>query len=294
MHFPRVIKLLGVFPILSIFVSCTYTFYPAKCDYPISGPVNKLSVISDSLIETSGLAAKDAGFLTFNDSGGQSALYFFGQTGPVVQRTIIENVSNVDWEDIAYDGSSFYIADVGNNFGSRDTLVIYKIPSNEVKQGSFIHGSEKITFSYNEEVSRTDRGYYSHDCEAMLYYRDSLYLFAKDWVTMDTRVYVLPVKPGHYHLNSRASYSVNALITGADINLQNNEVVLVGYKKSLMPVLISYQFKDDPAIIECGGKARKYPMLTGTQFEGVCYDERGRIFISSEKRLYKQALYRAY
>jgi hypothetical protein len=287
-------KIIYLLPVFLFFTSCSYTFYQAKCAYPIPGSIQKIAVLPDSLYETSGLAKRRDTFLSFNDSGGKPALYSFKKGGPILQQTIIENASNTDWEDIAYDGLYYYIADVGNNFGTRDTLVVYKVNAGELAGADIFHSGEQITFSYEEEVNRTERGWYSHDCEALFYFNDSLYLFAKDWVTMDTRIYVMPAKAGHYNLSSRVVYSVNALITGADINPVNNEVVLVGYKKTTMPVLIKYQYANDPAIIKCGGKARKYPRLLGTQFEGVCYDEDGRIVLSSEKRIYKQALYQSY
>jgi hypothetical protein len=286
-------NLIWMLPLLFAVTSCTYTFYPTPCEYPVTGTVKKTATLSDSVPETSGLAYQDSLFISFNDSGGEPALYFFSNTGSVLQKTMVRNAVNADWEDITYDDSFFYVADVGNNFGTRDTLQIYKIRAAESGLPGFLDAAEVISFSYNEPVSRTDRGRYSHDCEALFVYGDSLYLFAKDWVNLETRVYVLPVKPGHYQVKSKVTYPVKALITGADIDRNNREVVLVGYN-NLIPVIIRYGFNDDPAVISCGGTARRYFRLTGTQMEGVCFDPLGRIFLSSEKRLYKQALYQAY
>ncbi|MEX0986943.1 MAG: hypothetical protein WD052_05645 [Bacteroidales bacterium] len=273
--------------------SCTYNFYPASCDYPTTGPLKRITTLSDTLNETSGLASTGNGFVSFNDSGGEPALYTFTSNSSNLTKTIIQGATNVDWEDIAFDGTSFFIADVGNNFGTRDTLVIYKIPALKPEGELSINGADKITFTYDEEKTVSSRGFYSHDCEAVLAYGDSLYLFAKDWVTLNTRVYVLPKTQGHYQVKSRVTYPVNALITGADIDIGKREVILSGYRY-LFPVLIRYSFISDPAIIECGGRGRRYPSLSGTQVEGVCYDESGNIFVTSEKRVFKQALYRAY
>ncbi len=286
-------RILLLFPIFPVMVSCTYNFYPAACEYPTSGPLRKTAELPDQINETSGLARNDGAFITFNDSGGEAALYRFSDSGSFLNKTSIPNAINADWEDITFDGSHYYVADVGNNFGSRDTLVIYKVKLEGTGTSDFTENAEIISFSYSDTASHTEKGWFSNDCEAIFFFNDSLYLFAKDWVTFSTRIYVLPSYPGHYVLSPRTAYQVNALITGADINLLLHEVVLVGYRW-LMPVVIRYGFRDDPAYIECGGKARKYPRLAGTQVEAVCYDEAGNIFISSEKRLYKQALYRAY
>jgi len=280
-------------PLLVAVTSCTYTFYPTNCDYPVAGAMKKTAVLSDSLIETSGLAYQDSLFISFNDSGGDPALYFFNDSGSVLQKTLVRNAVNADWEDIAYGGGYYYVADVGNNFGTKDTLQIYKIRVAEAGLPGFLDAAEVISFSYDEPVSRTGRGLYSHDCEALFVYGDSLYLFAKDWVQLETRVYVLPADAGHYRIKSRIAYPVNTLITGADIDISRKEVVLVGYNK-LVPVLIRYGFNEDPALISCGGRARRFLRYAGTQMEGVCYDPFGRIFVTSEKRLYRQALYQAY
>jgi hypothetical protein len=282
-----------IVPLLFAATSCTYTFYPTGCGYPVTRSVKKAAVLSDALNETSGLAYQDSLFISFNDSGGDPALFYFNDQGSVLQKTMVRNAVNADWEDIAFADGYYYVADVGNNFGTKDTLNIYKIRADDEGLADFLDVAEVISFSYDEPVGRTGRGLYSHDCEALLAYGDSLYLFAKDWVNLETRVYVMPATAGHYSIRSRITYPVNALITGADIDRKRKEVVLVGYNK-LVPVIIRYGFNDDPAVITCGGTARRFIRLTGTQVEGVCYDPSGRIFVTSEKRLYRQALYQAY
>ncbi|MDT8432289.1 MAG: hypothetical protein RQ746_12280, partial [Bacteroidales bacterium] len=216
---------LYLLPLLFAATSCTYTFYPTSCEYPVAGAVKKTAVLSDSLIETSGLAYQDARFISFNDSGGDPALYFFNDSGSVLQKTIVRNAVNADWEDITHGNGYYYVADVGNNFGTKDTLQIYKIRAAAAGLPDFLVAAEVISFSYDEPVSRTGRGLYSHDCEALFVYGDSLYLFAKDWVHLETRVYVLPVDAGHYRIKSKVAYTVNALITGADIDRSSKEVV---------------------------------------------------------------------
>lgn len=344
--------------------SCTYTFYPSGCDYPVTNRMVKETVMSDSMDETSGLALHDSVFFTINDSGGEAALYSFTTDVPLLATLPVPGAENADWEDLAFDGKNFYIADVGNNFGRRDTLVIYKVPvgnagnaihrsNSGIQHGSadpgihsafadagiqhgsagpgihptfadsgIQHGSadgpsvpvqpgndlpehsseslqqgspelQRITFSYDEPTFRNRGGWYSHDCEAIFWYNDSLYLFSKDWVNFTTRVYILPDEPGHYTIRSSHTYQVNALVTAADIHPPSKEVLLVGYRR-FMPVVIRYSYDTDPGMISCGGKARTFPRFTGTQVEGACFDAEGNIYISSEKTAFKQALYRAY
>jgi hypothetical protein len=280
--------------IIPFISSCSYTFYSAACDYPLPGALKKLSVLNPALNETSGIVAIDSLYYTFNDSGAEAEIFSFSEHSSLIQKTIIANSTNVDWESIAFDGDYFYVADVGNNFGTRDTLTIYKIPSDGIKNRDPIaFSSEQITFSYNEEVFKSSRGWYSHDCEAIFSYGDSLYLISKDWVGKSARIYTLPKEPGHYNIEHRNAYPVDALITGSDVNPGTREVALVGYR-NYVPVLIVYSFDKDPSSIKCGGKVRKYPLHIGTQVEAVCFDENGRIMITAEKQLYKQALYTTY
>lgn len=289
----RKIKLICALSAFTVITSCSYTFYPAACEYPVAGEMTRIAFLPEPLYETSGLEENGSDFISFNDSWGEPALFFFRSDGAGYRKAMILGAKNSDWEDITGDGQWVYIADVGNNYGTRDTLVIYRVSQGKADGSADIRVTDSITFSFGEQVCRTGKGLYSHDCEAVFSYRDSLYLFAKDWVSFETRIYVIPAEPGHYVALARASYPVNALITGADIDIDRREVVLVGYK-NLVPVLIKYRFGEDPAVIDCGGRARRYPRFAGTQMEGVCYDAAGNIYLSSEKRLYRQALYRVY
>ncbi len=287
----RGVIILLTLPILS---SCSYTFYAAGCDYPVPKALHKIQTLDPLLNETSGLIVEDSVYFTFNDSGADAEIFSFTRHSSIIQKTIISNAVNVDWEAIASDEEYFYLADVGNNFGTRDTLAIYIIPAADLRNRNLItSATEKITFTYNEETSMSSTGWFSHDCEAMFSYGDSLYLISKDWVGNSARIYTLPKIAGHYNIEHRQAYEVDALITGADINEETREVALVGYR-SYVPVLIVYNFETDPSKINCGGKVRKYPLRIGTQTEAVGFDKNGKVYITAEKQLYKQALYTTY
>lgn len=276
-----------------LFYSCTYRFYPTGCENPVPGNMVKYSTLDSSLAETSGLLYLEGDMWTFNDSGGEAALYCFDkENGSVIRKTIISNATNVDWEDITEDDHFIYVADVGNNFATRDTVIIYRIPRTRLLSGDpAISHDGIISVSFNEPVDRNQRGFSSHDCEALFAYKDSLYLFSKDWVHETTSVYIISSKPGHYHVNRRHQYDARILVTGADHYPKQKQVALVGYRNYL-PIIISYGYQDDPGKIKCGGKARIYPLKGGRQVEGICYDPRGSLYISAEKALQKQTLFK--
>jgi hypothetical protein len=161
-----------------------------------------------------------------------------------------------------------------------------------VKSGnSAIPHDGTITVSFADQASRNDMGYSSHDCEALFALADSLYLFTKNWTNASTSAYVLPSNPGHYLLKPRVSYNTGMLVSGADLNRKKKRVALVGYRQNI-PVVIHYGFENDPAQISCVSKARIYPLLAGSQVEGICFDPSGDLWFSSEKGLRKQKLFK--
>ena len=289
----RARSILALVLFTGIFTSCTYRFYPAGCDKPLPGNLVRHTTLDSSVAESSGLIFLDGSIWTFNDSGGEPALYRIDPSnGSVIRKTVISNAFNVDWEDIAMDENYIYVADVGNNHASRDTVVIFRIDSHRLSSGiEEMDHTGVITLSFDEPVVQNRKGLSSHDCEALFAYRDSLYLFSKDWVGATTSVYVIPAEPGHYHVKRRFHYEVKMLVTGADINSHSKEVSLVGYR-NYMPVVISYGYEEDPASVACGGKARVYPLKVSRQVEGICYDTEGRLYISTERSVQKQALFK--
>ena len=89
-------------------------------------------VLPKIINETSGLEILNDVFVTHNDSGGEPSLYFFNLSGEIINSIMLEKenfweIYNNDWEDITADEDYIYIADTGNNFGTRDNLNILKL-----------------------------------------------------------------------------------------------------------------------------------------------------------------------
>ena len=273
--------------------SCTYRFYSAGCDMPAPGNLVRHCVLDNRVRESSGLLYLDGRIWTFNDSGGEAALYCLDpSSGELIRSLRVEGARNVDWEDMCMDSSFVYIADVGNNFATRDTVEIYRI-SLETLRGTdtLVACDGIISLSFREQVERNPRGLSSLDCEAILVQGDSPFLFTKDWVHQTTTVYALPAIPGYHEPTALRSYEARLLVSGADIDGSTGRVALLGYR-NFMPVLIIYAYDRSPAEINCGGRGRIYPLKAGRQTEGICFDNRGFLFISSERSLKKQGLFR--
>src|SRR5579862_6552412 len=79
-------------------------------------PVIKVDPITDSLIESSGLQMAGDFLWSFNDGGNPPELYRIDTaTNTLLQIVKLSGATNIDWEDIAFDGTYFYIGDFGNN-----------------------------------------------------------------------------------------------------------------------------------------------------------------------------------
>ncbi len=272
-------------------VGCSRVFYPVSCE-DLSRPViRKVCTLDPEIRETSGLAEADGVLWTMNDSGGEAALYGVDGNGSIICKSVLLNSINADWEDLAEDDSLIYVADVGNNFASRDTLQILIVRKSDLYNRGGVPVNDVISFVFTEPAVTTETGWSSNDCEALVAWGDSLYLFTKDWVDYTTSVYSLPKTPGFYQISPQLRLPVGFLITGADIPVNDRIVTLIGYR-NYHPELVSYRFNESPAKIDCSRPVWSYPLKTGRQVEGICYNREGVLFISAEGSLFKPALFR--
>jgi hypothetical protein len=114
-----------------------------------------VSVLNEDLRETSGLENVNGKIYTHNDSGGSNLLYEINAaTGDVIRSITVIGATNVDWEDLACDDTHLYIADIGNNLGSRTDLKIYKILKSDLDTNNMVN-AETIAFSYADQTKFT-------------------------------------------------------------------------------------------------------------------------------------------
>ncbi len=182
--------------------------------------------------ETSGLLFFNNQLWTVNDSGNQPEIYQIDtSSGSVVRKVVIRDSHNKDWESIAQDEANVYLGDFGNNAGNRTDLCILKIHKSEfLSQAADTLKAEYIYFSYPDQaLFATAFNNNNFDCEAFFFRNDSLHLFSKNWLDLQTKHYVLPAKPGNYIARLAESFNADGMITDASINKQGN-VVLLGYK----------------------------------------------------------------
>lgn len=207
----------------------------------------------DSLLEgSSSLIWWDNGFWTFNDHS-DSCLYHLDATNAaIIEALCINGIYNYDIEEISQDSLFFYLGDVGNNNGFRQDLHILRIGKDALLNQML--EVDTIWFSYEDQ---TDFSYLPQatdfDCEAFVVSQDSIYLFTKQWVSMQTTIYALPKTPGTHVARKRATYDVDGLITGATYLPEYRLVALCGYEFDISnysslfhPFLVLlYDFQED-------------------------------------------------
>lgn len=216
--------------------SCTYS-------HTSYTPPVKVDPLSAVLTETSGLQMAGGGLWSFNDGGGVAAIYRIDTVSPAILQTVtLTGATNVDWEDIAFDGTHFYLGDFGNNAsGDRTDLKIYKFPLAAVPADYGAYPSisipsasvEVISFAYSDQVPvvASAPNNTRFDCEAMIVANGKIHLFTKNWVDLATTHYEINgTGAGHYAAVPVEALATNYLVTAADMSPDGKTMALLGYQ----------------------------------------------------------------
>lgn len=244
-----------------------------------------LTTLDAGVDETSGLLFHNNMLWTHNDAGHAALLHQIGIADGSILRTIaITNAQNVDWEDLASDGSYIYIGDVGNNNGDRTDLKILRFPITQLDDPTVTEVEvEVIGFSYEDQTSFEPASNANNwDCEALIAKDDSLFLFTKNWVDQQTRIYALPAEPGTHSAQLRGSYDVQGMVTGASYSQMNNSIVLIGYTNGLfVPFLCTLSGFTGNSFFS-GNVDRGSLSLSFVQTEGVEWNGAEEFYLSNE------------
>lgn len=270
--------------------TCTYntTMY---------SPIIKVDPLSDSVIETSGLQFANGYLWTLNDKNGKPQLYRIDTlTNTIQQRVLLNGAVNDDWEDLAFDGTYFYIGDFGNNLtGGRSNLVIYKFPfsainlNNAADTVSF-NEVELIHFVYSDQPQPVVPSGYNNtkfDCEAMIVDNNKIHLFSKNWVDNTTTHYIInSTAAGNYTATAMETFPLGYLVTAADKVAGQNIIVLLGYVNSGVGSHYMHILSDFKADSFFTGNKRRIDLGDATvmgQSEGICFRSGKYGYISNEQ-----------
>jgi len=197
----------------------------------------KICDLPEEVAESSGLLiVDDATIWTHNDSGYENELFLVDSSGMLLRTVTVTNATNVDWEDLAYDyDGNIWINDAGNNNNSRTDLKLYRVNASDLAESDFVE-AEFIYFDYPDQAHFPPTvNNMNFDIEAMVFSKDSLYLFTKNRSNPSsgyTKMYSLPALPGAYTANLVDSFFVDSdiirsRVTAADIHFPTGKVALL-------------------------------------------------------------------
>lgn len=271
--------------------SCRYT--PT-----VYRPTVKVDPLAAALQETSGLQWAGGSLWTFND-GGLAVIYKIDTlTGSIWQTVHLEGATNTDWEAIAFDGTSLYVGDIGNNAnGARTNLKIYKfpisvLPDHVTQPVVTIPASviEVLHYRYADQpqpVTPVPFNTTAYDCEALLVEGGAIHLFTKNWIAKTTTHYrIASTAGGTYVAQPVETLPVNYLVTGADKVPDKPVIALLGYNNEGMALHYLHLLSDYGGGQFFNGNVRRIDLpgvLEMGQAEGIAFRSPTYGYISNER-----------
>jgi hypothetical protein len=247
--------------------------------------VEAIASLPKSLVEISGMVASDNDFWVHNDGDNGSFLMLLTKQGTIKTIKRISNAPNYDWEDIAVDpAGNLYVGDIGNNNNNRRMLQIYKIP-NPARSENLRIVAEKIEFDYSDQKEfPPKKNRLVYDAEAMIYFRDTLFIFNKNRTQPYSgylRMYKLPATIGKQKavlgdsLFLGGKNMLSSWVTGAALSADGEKLALLSHDKVWMLEGFSGSnfFK---------GKLKVLKLNHFSQKEAICFDTQGNLFVADE------------
>ncbi|MGB0891749.1 MAG: T9SS type A sorting domain-containing protein [Flavobacteriaceae bacterium] len=267
-----------------------HTLFLIICPLGMFGQISDFKekfILPDEVKETSGLLFYNSKIITHNDSGDSSNLYEIDTISGNVVRTIsISNASNIDWEDITQDDTHIFVADIGNNNGTRTDLKIYKVLKEDYKNSNSV-SAEVISFSYEDQTDFSSSNSHNFDSEAIVVYQNNLLIFTKNRGDLKTNVYLIPKTIGNHTAAKVSTFNADGLVTGATYNPSDNSFMLSGYSSTLIPFLIYVGHNRDTGNDIFNNGAQKINLSQqigqGSQIEGITFFHEGKYYLSREE-----------
>ncbi|MCC5932789.1 MAG: hypothetical protein LAT75_03950 [Candidatus Cyclonatronum sp.] len=220
-----------------------------NCVYPrtVISHTRRARMVSRAY-ESSGLLYWQHKFWTQNDHADLN-LYGFTFEEPLSVETVkLNGLQNIDWEEIVQDDNFLYVGDIGNNYGNRTNLLIYKIEKRSLQEEFLRY--QVIRFRYEDQFyfGRRSRPGFGFDSEAFILKGEYIYLFTKEMHTLKTSVYRIPNQAGNHVARRVNGFNSKGMITGAMYLQEERLLALVGYNFPFISapfIWLHYDFEGD-------------------------------------------------
>jgi hypothetical protein len=193
-----------------------------------------------------------------------------GWSGPVR----VEGWKNYDWEDLALDGEgNLIIADVGNNLGTRQQLMLHFV--REPKPGAkSVKPSRTLRVHFEDQKTASP----DYDCEAVFVAGGRVYFLTKHRTDNKTRLYRLfgESTKSSNPLRLVDSFDIGGMVTAADTSPDGKRVAVLTYT-----ALWVFDYDAKMGSIFRSG-IRKLPIFAW-QAEAVAFDGNSSVVIGNEE-----------
>lgn len=167
-----------------------------------TAPLTPYAIVKHPPIdEMSGIVKSRRYFDTFwvhNDSGDIARIFAINSHGQVIKPPYeedfwvnepvsgkkpwegirVEGASNIDWEDIAIDGDTLYLSDMGNNGNARRDLGVYVIAEPNPAATASVRALKFLHIVYPDQKEFPGKNWH-FDCEAIFVRNHKLYFITK-------------------------------------------------------------------------------------------------------------------
>ncbi|MES2460228.1 MAG: hypothetical protein V4671_06575, partial [Armatimonadota bacterium] len=195
---------------------------------------------------------------------------------------------NSDWEDIAIDGDTLYIADTGNNGNARRDLGLYIVPEPNPEATFQTRPWKWVPIKYPDQTEFPGRVRWHFDCEAMFVFKEKPFFITKHHVPGD--VEGPEVSANLYRLDSMHTDKVNTLTkvdTNKDLGGWVTSAKLSPDGKTLavlceLPVSSVWLFETPRSGDKfLSNRARRLVFTGAKQCEAICFDGNDTVIVTN-------------
>lgn len=202
----------------------------------------------------------------------------------------IANATNVDWEDMARDGDTLYLADVGNNGNARRDLGVYVVPEPNPTATGVVRALKFLPIRYPDQEAFPPKDWF-FDCEAVFTFRGKLHFVTKH--RKNGNFAIPDVGAKLYRLDSQHTDRPNVLkkldeiadlggwVTAADLSPNGQTLAVLTQAPVASVWLLDIRRAGDRML----SAPRRRIVLTGAkQAEAIAFEDDRNVVITNEQR----------
>lgn len=252
------------------------------------------SIESKQIDEMSGIARSmkfPYAYWVHNDSGDKARLFAIDRKGDSIGAEggfEIEGAANLDWEDIAVDGDTIYVADTGNNLNFRKELTVYAIKDFDPVQATTSAVYRSYRLIWPDQNAFPPEGDWNFDCEALAVRKGVMYFVTK-WRSKDRRG---PAQGASlYRLRGASTSKLNkpekldtkldmgGWVTAFDLSRDGRRLAIL-VQAPQQSVWIFDMTKGDKVLSH---PLKQIRFKGAKQCEAVCWDSKDKLIITNEQ-----------